>query len=247
MWLISAEWFIGDAHAYCRHSVCETKAAKVCVPATPSDCGVPARWSENPISYDVAATPPGAVDYAAAIARGFDQWSKVDCGDGRHPGVAIVPRVVATPETTPSRGHVIVGDQPDDPRAGKLALTTLRFSPKSGVVISARTTFYATLLKGALVDSVALHEAGHFLGLAHSNDASSVMAPEVHDGEQARTALAADDIAAVCALFPPVGGPVKPAGSPAIVAILIAAGVLAIGGAGLWWLRRRRPPAKMRR
>ncbi len=248
MWLICAEGLAGSAHAYCRRSSCDSKPARVCVPATPEDCGTPARWADKLIAYDVAATAPGTIDYAAAIQRGFAAWTAADCGDGRHPSLAIVPHVVPTPDTTPARGRVLVGDQPADPRQGTLALTTLRFSQRNGAMISARTTFFNTQLEGhgegAFVDSLALHEAGHFLGLAHSDDAASVMSAEVHDGAQQRQALAADDVAAVCAAFPPVGGPGADR-SPMVIGGLVAGLVAAIGGAGLWWLKRR--PSKLAR
>ncbi|XP_028771731.1 metalloendoproteinase 1-like [Neltuma alba] len=48
---------------------------------------------------------------------------------------------------------------------------------------------------------VAIHEIGHLLGLAHSNDPSAIMFAEVDSGKNKRT-LGADDIAAIKALYP---------------------------------------------
>jgi hypothetical protein len=53
------------------------------------------------------------------------------------------------------------------------------------------------------VMSIALHEAGHFLGIAHATDPNAVMTEEVDDDTMARTELTADDAAAICAAYPP--------------------------------------------
>jgi hypothetical protein len=50
--------------------------------------------------------------------------------------------------------------------------------------------------------SIMLHEAGHFLGLDHSRFEGSVMQAELGPGE-VRAVLSADDVAAVCAAYPP--------------------------------------------
>jgi Matrixin len=50
--------------------------------------------------------------------------------------------------------------------------------------------------------SIMIHEAGHFLGLDHSREENSVMLAELGPSE-VRTQLTADDIAAICAVYPP--------------------------------------------
>lgn len=50
--------------------------------------------------------------------------------------------------------------------------------------------------------SIMIHEAGHFLGLDHSREENSVMQAELAPSE-VRTQLTADDVAAICAVYPP--------------------------------------------
>jgi hypothetical protein len=53
--------------------------------------------------------------------------------------------------------------------------------------------------------SIMIHEAGHFLGLDHSREENSVMQAELTPRE-VRTQLTADDVAAICAVYPPDRG-----------------------------------------
>ncbi len=52
------------------------------------------------------------------------------------------------------------------------------------------------------LQSVFTHEAGHFLGLAHSPDSSATMFAVYTPGSTAFRSLAADDVAGVCAVYP---------------------------------------------
>ncbi len=61
------------------------------------------------------------------------------------------------------------------------------------------------------VETVALHEFGHILGLAHSNVAGAVMFPTVSSNFTKR-ALTQDDIDGVRSLYPGCGTPVTPIG-----------------------------------
>ncbi len=63
------------------------------------------------------------------------------------------------------------------------------------------------------VETVALHEFGHILGLAHSNVAGSVMFPTVSSNFTKR-ALTQDDIDGVRSLYPGCGTPVTPIVGP---------------------------------
>jgi hypothetical protein len=66
---------------------------------------------------------------------------------------------------------------------------------------SAKTALDA-LPAGYDVLSVMIHEAGHFLGLDHSREENSLMLAELDPGA-VRRRLTDDDIAAICAAYPP--------------------------------------------
>ena len=53
------------------------------------------------------------------------------------------------------------------------------------------------------VGSVVTHETGHMIGLDHQTAAPSVMAPTLSGGSTAQRVLKADDVGAVCTIYPP--------------------------------------------
>ena len=53
--------------------------------------------------------------------------------------------------------------------------------------------------------SIATHEIGHFLGMAHSNNPQATMAPQYSGGKYTLRTLTADDIAGICSGYPPNG------------------------------------------
>ncbi len=75
------------------------------------------------------------------------------------------------------------------------------------------------------IETVALHEIGHLLGLAHSNVAGSVMFPTVSSNFTKR-ALTQDDIDGVRSLYPGCGTPITPIGP--ITAITPITGIIPV-------------------
>jgi MYXO-CTERM domain-containing protein len=61
--------------------------------------------------------------------------------------------------------------------------------------------------------SIITHETGHMLGIAHSRVPDSTMGREYLPGDLSLRDLATDDVAAICAVYPPVeaGAPGDPA------------------------------------
>lgn len=53
------------------------------------------------------------------------------------------------------------------------------------------------------IQNVVTHEAGHFLGLGHSEDPDSVMRYQAETGDLSKRELIADDREGICAIYPP--------------------------------------------
>ena len=72
----------------------------------------------------------------------------------------------------------------------------------------------ATPGTAAAVDlqNIVTHEVGHFLGIAHTNVEEATMFCESPRGEVSKRTLAEDDIAGLCAIYPPgsIGGGCDP-------------------------------------
>ena len=157
---------------------------------------------------------------------------------------------------------------PYDEGDESLALTNQTFGTTNGYIdysdIEVNTTTRTFALeddeKGIDLQAAVTHEVGHYIGLAHSPIATSIMvASYCQSGERCGTsidqarALDDDDIAAVCALYPPSGiagvayedpdahgCAVSAAPAPAGSSTLAALGVLAAMGLALTARARRR-------
>ncbi|HSC89858.1 MAG TPA: matrixin family metalloprotease [Polyangiaceae bacterium] len=94
--------------------------------------------------------------------------------------------------------------------AAALAVTTVTFDPETGEMLDADVEFNSALMEFSVGDqditndllSVATHEAGHFLGLDHSNEWDATMAPGYFSGSTEQRTLGLDDQAGLCAAYP---------------------------------------------
>ena len=104
---------------------------------------------------------------------------------------------------------------PAGERSLTIALTTVHFDSDTGELYdadieinSADYDVVPTDAPGAnTVDLqvVLTHEAGHFLGLAHSPDSNAVMYAQDEGADLRKRILSADDVAAICSVYPPSG------------------------------------------
>jgi uncharacterized protein (TIGR03382 family) len=219
-----------SASAFCRSMTCNPKkdACEVddrgCVTS-----GVPVKWGKTTLEYRFSSRGSALLvreEARAAIRDAFNRWSDTLC-DGRRTSLRFVEREDLAddkPLGKDTRGSEPFGiyfrdlgwpyDTPDE----TLAQTNHIFGKTSGSIqysdleINTGARKFATTESGDGVDlqAVMTHEAGHYIGLAHSVENESIMVKsycEVGDrcekGKVAARRLAPDDILAVCTLYPP--------------------------------------------
>lgn len=215
------------AEAYCRTSTASTATfdGHVCTPAADDDRGVPIAWGQPRITYalqrDASVQVP--LDLArATLRRAFDAWTTADCAPStpRIELVEIDPIPCARHEYNSDRGNanvVLFRDVSWPYEADRIAVTTVTFDVDSAEIYDADLEIDTALFHLTTTDvaaeadidllSVVTHEAGHFLGLAHAPDPSATMFATTSKSDlfEKRT-LTDDDIAGICAIYPP--GPI---------------------------------------
>jgi MYXO-CTERM domain-containing protein len=177
-------------------------------------------------------SPKRKVPYAEAhdaIANAFVKWGKAKCSGGT-PSFAMDdtddmcggPPVCNVHEFHKDTANASVWMFRDDgwPYVGAtttIALTTLSVEIKSGRIFDADveinsfgtdiTTSDTNVV--ADLDSIVTHEAGHYLGLAHSPDPESTMYASYSPASVSIRSLSPDDEAAICAAYPPKSTPTE--------------------------------------
>jgi hypothetical protein len=214
----SASW------AYCRASTCRN--GPVCTPAEEGACGEPLLWKRPCVGIAVQNDASVQVPFDVArdiMTNSFRAWESPIC-DGAAPGihVAYIGQVeCAKVEYNQFGGNVnvlvfrdTVWPHPGGSSDHRIALTTLTFDTRTGEIFDADIEVNATgkyQFTWSDTDvqydlpSVLTHEAGHFLGLGHAQDAfpDATMKATYHPGMMEPRTLATDDINGICAIYPP--------------------------------------------
>ncbi len=159
----------------------------------------------------------------AVVQAAFQQWTSADCGNGQKPNFVVntFPDVTCT-AVTGSSGYKSAGPNCNvwvfedsnwvygTEGESAIAVTTVKFSPTTGEIYDADVELNSEIdeFTTGLINvdwdlpSVVLHEAGHFLGMAHSTVDTAVMAPTLNEFQMKRT-LTSDDMQGICAIYPP--------------------------------------------
>jgi hypothetical protein len=219
------------AHAYCRTTSCMSgmpHTAAVCTPPQPDDCGVPLFWSKPCVQYDVQQDGSPKLGISAEqldmlMATAFSQWTDAACMGGGHPLMAVTqgPEVACHQHEynqTSGNANVIMFHDDSWPYEGSpntLALTTVTYNLDTGEIYDADMELNSAdnpfTIGDTNVDfdllSIVTHESGHFLGLAHSHDPAATMWPEYMHGTTNLRHISPDDVAAICATYPPGPAP----------------------------------------
>ncbi|HWL86255.1 MAG TPA: matrixin family metalloprotease, partial [Polyangiaceae bacterium] len=215
------------AHAFCRTETGGLRS-NTCSP-TATDCctvGKPLYWKTGCVGFSIQKDASKQIPYDTAlsiISNAFEKWHNVNCGSGT---VSLDFRSLDAVQcdqvqynTNPDEGNANIIVFRDTAWAhsdsnNTLGLTTVTFDPDTGEIFDADmeintaqqtlTVPPATLSStGFDFESIVTHEAGHFLGLAHSADAQATMYAHYFPGSTTMRTLTSDDTAGVCSIYVP--------------------------------------------
>jgi hypothetical protein len=181
-------------------------------------------WENLCVGYSLQreASKQVTLDQATRVAaQAFAAWSGASCGAGG-PSITAVDEgpvdcaLVQYSDDQPNQHVIIFRDDawPYDDSSNTLGLTTVTFDVTDGEIFDADMEINShdyTLTVDGIGDGdgggydllgIMTHEAGHFLGLAHSTDMSAMMFAHYQSGA---TTLTGDDVAGICSIDAPDG------------------------------------------
>jgi len=176
--------------------------------------------------------------FVGATSEALKAWTSATCPHGGHPDIHATVSSLAggTPgyvAAGPNENLVILIDENWPYDASDLGKTLLTFGLDSGELYDADVALNSAGYPFSIdagtgdIDLVAVltHELGHVLGLDHSDVPGATMQPEAPGfATSALRTLESDDVAGICAVYPPAS---KPAAT--------ASGDPSTGGCAISW------------
>ena len=240
--------------AYCRTTDCPTCDAD---PITNCRGGDPIAWPTSCLTFAMHYGASKKIDLATAtgvVEKAFAAWTDAGCPDGgRAPSIKVdhhfgeVACNLREYNRTDGNANIILFHDdtwPYDRVA--LGLTTVTY--KAGLIVDADMEINATQplsIEDPVpptrydLQSIVTHEAGHFLGLAHSNDLEATMRQDYASGADSFRTLAPDDMEGICAVYPP--GQAAQCNSTPDQGFSTVCGIFPSGGGGMCSLAALRP------
>ena len=185
-------------------------------------------WPQQPVRYfvsDYAGNGVSAPDLRAALQRAAATWSAVDSASVR---LEFQGMTASLPEVVDGRTTIGFLDRPDLDQV--LAVTSFLLDSTTGAIVEADVFFNSRFVWSVSpegtpgrvdLESVALHELGHLLGLGHSAigetertssgnrrllaTGASMFPIAMMAGSVAERVLHADDVAGISDLYPAAG------------------------------------------
>jgi len=218
-----------DASAFCRSTTCRSSSTKDCATdenSCPTD-GAKLFWPTSCISYAMnenGTQDLDPVDTRDIIRKTFQAWTDVPCPKGGNASMTFEERDPVSCKRSeynkdaPNLNVVLFQDDDWKYRGidGTLAKTSVTYNDQTGEIYDADIEVNAANNTVTITDNPAkveydlqailTHEVGHFIGIAHSAESSAVMFSSYSPGSTSQRKLTADDIDAVCAIYPPKSG-----------------------------------------
>ena len=218
------------ASAFCRTTTCDVTDTSVDCRLDRKGCataGVPLYWKEGCLSFSVQkdGSPRRGISYDEfdeAVQAAFHTWVNAPCEGGKPSfkiwdfGPSYGPSECNKAEYNRKAANANIWMFRDDgwqyPGANvTLALTTVSFEVATGRILDADVEMNSRFIEittsdempSADLQSIATHEAGHFLGLAHSNDDTATMYAAYDTGDLGFRELKPDDVDGICTIYPP--------------------------------------------
>lgn len=178
-------------------------------------------------TYNSNAPPGLSSEVHDVIVNAFARWNQLECPgfEGAdncsdllisYAGITAQDTVEFDQSRTASNINLVIfhdSGWEQVASAQTFALTSVTYSPRTGQIVDADLEINADNYRLNVGDPVDLnlvdlentmvHEVGHFVGMDHSSDPSATMFASAQLGETLKRTLAADDIAGICASYPP--------------------------------------------
>ncbi|HVW26062.1 MAG TPA: matrixin family metalloprotease [Polyangiaceae bacterium] len=212
------------AFAYCRATTCDP--TKTSCGDNGHGCytkGTPIQWKDGTLQLLVdkagsATLGISGADTQKAVESALSTWMSADCPKGGHPSFTADTELASGlsaefNENGPNQNVVTYEDDGWPYEPGAVGKTLLAFELDTGDMLDADVVFNSAEFPLAIdptssdeidLEAVLTHEIGHVLGLAHSDVPGATMQPETQGfATAALKTLEADDMAGICAIYPP--------------------------------------------